>query len=631
MDRPQLTSMEEPLRYRKNPSSMGELRELAEKRISDHMASGSTALTLSDAQQLFEELEIHQIELELQNEYLNTTRTQLELALSQSTLLYDFSPVGIFSLDKTGAITKLNLSGASLLGDERVRLLGRRFGLYVAESDRSVFNALLEQATRSGDVQSDEIALEKTGFLTTYVQIRVARMMEGSGWQIILMDITERRHNEERLRVNEERWKLALEAAGDGVWDWNVQTGEVVFSKRLGQLFGFAENEYGHHIEDWHSRIHPEDKPGVTAALQAHLIGKTTNFISEHRGQCRDGSWKWVLSRGTIVSRTQESKALRMIGTHIDITSRKQIEVALLDSIRFQQAVFDSLSAQIAVLDRRGTVLQTNAAWRKYATENGYAHTPSFIGSNYLEILDCVTGKNPDTVLAATAGIASVVAGELAFFQLQHPFYTPADKRWFSMKVTPVHDVDERVVVSHEDVTKLKAAELASLTLANIDALTGALSRRNFMNLAEQELARSSRYELPLMLLMLDLDHFKLINDRYGHAGGDLVLQGFVQTVASVLRESDFIGRIGGEEFAVLLPNTTLEGGQALAQRIIECVRAHPVKLNGDHIAYTVSIGAGCLSTETSFAALLGLADAALYRAKNGGRDRLEVGPQLPR
>jgi len=101
-----------------------------------------------------------------------------------------------------------------------------------------------------------------------------------------------------------------------------------------------------------------------------------------------------------------------------------------------------------------------------------------------------------------------------------------------------------------------------------------------------------------------------------------------VQTVTGVLRESDLIGRLGGEEFAVLLPNTTLEGGHALAQRILENVRASQVEVEGERLPYTVSIGASCLSIETSFSALLGLADAALYRAKNDGRDRLEMGPR---
>lgn len=614
--------------YRKNPSTLGELREAAEKRLLGRLTSDATALTLAQAQQLFEELEVHQIELELQNEHLNAARAQLEMALNQSSELYDFAPVGILSLDPRGAIAKLNLAGASLLGEERARLLGSRFGLYVSDAERPAFAAMLQRCATSGDVQGGEISLQKKGHPATHVQIRIAPLGEALGWQVILVDITERRQMEEKLRASEERWKLALEAAGDGVWDWNVQTGEVAFSKRFGQLFGFADNEYGHHMEDKTSRIHPDDKPRVIAELQAHLIGNTASYFNEHRAQCKDGSWKWVLSRGTIVSRTEDGKALRMIGTHVDITRRKQAEEALRVASRFQQAVFDSLAAQIAVLDRRGIVLQTNAAWRQYAIDNGLADAPCFTGRNYLEALDCITGKDQETVLAASAGIASVIAGELAHFQLPLPFFSPLDKHWFILKVTAVHDAEERVVVSHEDVTSIKAAELASLTLANIDTLTGALSRRNFLNLAEQEVTRSTRYELPLMVLMLDLDHFKLINDRRGHAAGDAVLQWFVHTVTGVLRESDLIGRIGGEEFAVLLPNTALEGGCALAQRIIDSVRASPVEIDGECMPYTVSIGAGCLTTETSFAALLGVADAALYRAKHGGRDRLEVGSQ---
>jgi diguanylate cyclase (GGDEF)-like protein/PAS domain S-box-containing protein len=613
--------------YRKNPASLEELRQLARERFSGQVGSNATVLSIPQAQQLFEELEIHQIELELQNEHLNATRAQLEMALNQSCELYDFSPVGNFMLDATGTITKLNLSGANLLGGERARLLGSRLGLYVSQGDRRVFSGLLERAKTSGDVQSGELLLSKSDMPVTYVQVRVAPLPENLGWQLILSDITERRKMEDRIRASEERWKLALDAVGDGVWDWNVQTGEVVFSKRFEQLYGFSDHEYGHHVEDWSARIHPDDKSRVTADLQAYMSGKTLRYTNEHRGQCKDGSWKWVLTRGAIVSRTADGKPLRMIGTHVDITSKKQTEEALLVSARFQQAVFDSLSAQIAILDRHGKLIQTNAAWLKYMVDNGLVETSACGGRSYLDILKGMTGEDRETVPLVSTGIASVAAGEVAHFQLPHPFFSSLDKRWFSVKVTPVHDVDERIVVSHEDVTRLKAAELASLTLANIDALTGALSRRNFLLLAEQELARAMRYKLPLMVLMLDLDHFKLINDQYGHAAGDVVLQKFVQTVKAVLRESDLIGRIGGEEFAVLLPSTTLDGGRVLAQRIIDSVRASPVEVDGKCISYTVSVGAGCLSNEASFASLLGLADAALYRAKDGGRDRLEVGP----
>jgi diguanylate cyclase (GGDEF)-like protein/PAS domain S-box-containing protein len=614
--------------YRKNPASLDELRALAQKRFFGRPGHTDSDLTQQDAQHLFEELEIHQIELELQNEHLNATRAQLESALIQNSELYDFAPVGILSLDLEGVITKLNLAGARMLGGERARLLGTRFKLYVCEADRQVLDRVVGRTVATGDVQDGELELSAKGSLPRHAEVRVAQLPQAQGFQLILVDITRRRHVEDSLRVSEERWKLALEAAGDGVWDWNLQTSEVVFSPPFEALFGFREGEYGHSIEDWNTRIHPDDRLQVLAEIQAHLSGKTPVYANEHRGLCKDGSWKWVLSRGAVISRTDEGRALRMLGTHVDITSRKQTEEALRESNRFQQAVFDSLAAHIVVLDHEGIILQANSAWRNYALENckSHGHSGELVGERYLDVLACITQDNTQTLAAATAGLASVMAGDAAQFQLEHPFFTPFDARWFSMKVTSVHDAAQRIVVSHEDVTSLKAAELASLTLANVDTLTGALSRRNFLNLAEQELARSNRYGLPLMVLMLDLDHFKSINDRYGHAAGDKVLQGFVKTVTDVLRESDLIGRLGGEEFAVLLPNTTMEGGRALAQRIIDSVRDSTVEVAGQRIPYTVSVGAGCLTGETNFADLLAHADAALYRAKASGRDRLEVG-----
>jgi diguanylate cyclase (GGDEF)-like protein len=247
------------------------------------------------------------------------------------------------------------------------------------------------------------------------------------------------------------------------------------------------------------------------------------------------------------------------------------------------------------------------------------------VGRNYLAVLKDFFLVEARTVEAVAAGIVAVASGELADFVAPEPIQGPCGRRWFTLKVTPVNDADHRLVVTHEDVSVLKRAELASRALANVDTLTGAMSRQRFMSLAEQELARSQRYELPLVVLMLDLDFFKRVNDTYGHSAGDAVLQGFVQTVASVLRESDSIGRIGGEEFAVLLPNTTKEGGCALAHRILEGVRSNVVEAGGHCIPYTVSIGAGYLTGNMSFTDLLAQCDAALYRAKDGGRDRVEV------
>lgn len=595
---------------------------MAMARLSVRDGLPAATLDLQQAQHLIEELEIMQIELELQNDHLSTARAQLELALNQSNELYDFSPVGNVLIDAAGAITKLNLTGAQLLCAERARLLGCRFGLFVTEGQRVQFNDMLARARTEREAQTGELALQVSGQDLSHVQVRVLWVDAAAGWQIGLVDVTERRHMEEQLRGGEERLTLALSAVGDGVWDWQVRSGEVMVSKGFADLLGFAQDELDHQISDLIYLAHPDDKPQLMQKLQDCIVGKSDRFHVEQRAQCRDGRWKWLLVRGAVVLRAADGQAVRFIGTMVDVSKNKETEAALAVAARFQQAVFDSISAQVVVLDQAGTIVQTNAAWRRYASELDCEET---VGKCYLAVLADIVAHDQQVSQAVAAGLAAVAAGELPYFYASEPIQGPCSKRWFTIKVTPVHDEAHRMVVTHEDVSVLKRAELASAALANVDTLTGALSRQHFMSLAEQELARSQRYELPLVVLMLDLDYFKRVNDSYGHSAGDAVLQGFVQTATAVLRESDTIGRIGGEEFAVLLPNTTREGGCVLANRILEEVRSRPVEVGGKRIAYTVSIGAESLSNQTSFAALLAQCDAALYRAKNGGRDRLEV------
>jgi PAS domain S-box-containing protein len=142
------------------------------------------------------------------------------------------------------------------------------------------------------------------------------------GFFAMILNVTERKAAEAALRTSEERWKFALEGAGDGVWDHNVQTDEMLYSKRYKEMLGFADDEFENRRDVWEQRIHPEDKPQVMADLQAHLIGDSAAFASEFRMLCKDGTWKWILSRGMVVSRDANGKPLRMIGTHADITAR---------------------------------------------------------------------------------------------------------------------------------------------------------------------------------------------------------------------------------------------------------------------------------------------------------------------
>ena len=142
-----------------------------------------------------------------------------------------------------------------------------------------------------------------------------------------------------QLQISQERWKFAIEGAGDGVWDWDLQTDEAHYSKHWKEMLGYADNDVLPTNDEWKVRIHPDDRSYVAASMQAYLDGKSEIYVVEYRLRCKDESYKWILGRGMVVKRDESGKPLRMIGTHADITSRKQMEQQV-----HQLAFYDDLT-----------------------------------------------------------------------------------------------------------------------------------------------------------------------------------------------------------------------------------------------------------------------------------------------
>jgi PAS domain S-box-containing protein len=176
----------------------------------------------------------------------------------------------------------------------------------------------------------------------------------------------DRRDLFEALRESEERWQFALEGGGDGVWDWNVQTNEVYFSKQWKEMLGFHQDEIENSLDEWVARVHPDDIAWVNEEVQRHLRAEIPAYITEHRMRCKDGTYKWILDRGKVVSRTEDGKPLRMVGTHKDITSRKRVSMETIQEKSQLSSVLDNLTEMICVIDP-GTheILYTNRSLRK--------------------------------------------------------------------------------------------------------------------------------------------------------------------------------------------------------------------------------------------------------------------------
>jgi len=208
------------------------------------------------------------------------------------------------------------------------------------------------------------------------------------------------------------------------------------------------------------------------------------------------------------------------------------------------------------------------------------------------------------------------------------PFISAQGSEWCEMVARAV--VDERgmptgLVSTIRDMSRHKARQRALQQVAALDSLTGADSRRAFLEKLEEEMLRV-RHGGRACLLLIDIDHFKAVNDCHGHGAGDRVLAGFVDRLRPGLRGGDSIGRLGGEEFAILLGGTDVVRASMICERLREMVTAHPVKIDsGDLIPVTFSAGLVALSGQSDSQAVLEAADKALYNAKHSGRNCLRL------
>jgi len=181
------------------------------------------------------------------------------------------------------------------------------------------------------------------------------------------------------------------------------------------------------------------------------------------------------------------------------------------------------------------------------------------------------------------------------------------------------------------DITRIKEAELDLIRLANTDSLTGVNNRRSFFDIAQKELSRSKRHGYTFSMLMLDIDHFKKVNDTFGHDAGDIVLKDVVNLAVQGLRDDDTIGRLGGEEFAVLLPQTQSKEAFLVAERIRQNIEHAIIATAQGKLKVTVSVGVSSITEDyPEIETLLKEADEALYSAKNDGRNQVCVSKASP-
>ena len=267
---------------------------------------------------------------------------------------------------------------------------------------------------------------------------------------------------EARLRVSEERWNLALEGAGDGVWDADLVGGVTLYSRRWKQMLGYEEHEIGTDPTEWNKRIHPDDIARVMKDNEACLMGNSDRFASEFRMQTKDGRWIWVLDRGKVVRRGSDGQAQRMIGTHTDISERKLIEEALRESEERLQRALDASRLALWDLDLATGNIFLSDAWSEML---GGPRQPTHTSFDALSLL---VPDDDQARIAKARG--DTLRGLTPSYTVEHRVRRPDGQTLWILSQGRVVERDgdgraRRAVGTNRDITERQLAQATQLRL----------------------------------------------------------------------------------------------------------------------------------------------------------------------
>jgi diguanylate cyclase (GGDEF)-like protein/PAS domain S-box-containing protein len=417
---------------------------------------------------------------------------------------------------------------------------------------------------------------------------------------------------------------LALTESGTGVWDRNVETGEIHYSTAWKAMLGYAPHELSSRIEDAYARLHPDDVDDVKAAMRAHFESRTDGYEVEHRIRCKDGTYRWIRSRGKVITRDGNGRALRMVGTTTDITALRELAARLRDTA----ALVTDLTDQVPGLVFQ---LQQTADGRRF-----FSYASAGVADIY-ELTPEQLARHADTVemrihpadLVAYRQSLQASSVHLTPWRLEYRVLLPGQGlRWREGDARPQRTADGGTVWHGfiTDATDRKHIEAELHRMATTDHLTQLSNRHAFMRQSEAALRGVRATGRAAAVLMLDLDHFKALNDRWGHPLGDRALRHFARLLLAETGPDCIVGRVGGEEFAIVLPGSDPDTALAFARRVQQRALQTQLTHEDEPVVLTVSIGIDAMR-ESDFGAYQSLsrADKALYLAKERGRNRIEV------
>ena len=424
----------------------------------------------------------------------------------------------------------------------------------------------------------------------------------------VIVDISDQIKAKQSIQTLKERYEIATQGSHEGLWEWDIHTGDVFYSNKFKEIIGLEHKAIAPKIETWIERIDPRDKPQVIKALESYLSHHTKSFVAEHRINV-EGIPRWVSISGH-ASFDNSNRPLKLTGFISEITARKEAQLALKSSEEQFSLFMKNLPAGAFIKDEQGTFVFSNHYLNRFFGKE------SLVNSNFKDILPPESIERIQKSDAKTLELGTSTMEE-------HLKDTLGNDKYFQAHRFVIQRDNQRFIGGiYSDITDQKKTQTKLNILAHYDLLTNLPNRMMFQDSLKNMISKAKRNESKLALMFIDLDNFKMINDTLGHDYGDLLLQEVAIRLKKILRAEDVVSRLGGDEFTVILDDVKDTAYPSIvAQKIIDAL-SEPIKLKDEMGYIGASIGISVFPDDTEgIEQLIKNADLAMYKSKHEGKN----------
>lgn len=551
----------------------------------------------------------------------------LKHAITENRLnsLLEHMPAYIYTKDKTGRYTYANTMLQKLLAFKSDHIIGKTdFDLF-HQNGAEVFTRNDQNVLRTGKAQHslEETGVDEFGIERSYLSVKCpVRDASGDIVEVLGMsiDISEQQRLAKTLREKQEKLDSILNNMKSRVFvkdqnfEYTYVNEEMCRRHKMDSSTIMGKNDFD--LFDFESAIffRSTDEEVLKTRQKVERVQAVKNLKSKQTRY-------FHIIKVPLLN--AEGEAHSILGISTDVTEQRQLEEALRKNENKLSTILENIKAHVYMKDVNSIYTYVNKDLCQYLNRSK----------------DEILGKTDEELFGPKAA-RRFRQNDVKVFNyrdnvtcVEKSRHGKTDKRHYflSVKVPLMNDWGnpEALLGISTDITEQKRLEKELREMASTDVLTGVFNRRHFIDLCEREIIRAERYNTDLSLVMLDIDHFKTINDTFGHAIGDDAIRATTEICRQNLRLTDSIARIGGEEFAILLPQTNLEGAALIAERIRVDIENFVLPTGEEDVShqFTSSFGITALHhDDAQFDDLLKRADIALYESKSKGRNRVSLG-----